>query len=202
MILDIAIEEFAANPYPNVSISLIVERAGIAKGSFYQYFEDKADLYLHLIGMFMQEKAKFLAETPPPDPDMGIFEYMRWIARVGAGFEFSNPQLAEIAGRALLEEVPLPDETLKLVRSGSKEFFQDLIQKGIQNGEIDPEVDVDAAVYIFNTVIMGLGQYILDRVGITKQEIVSGERSPLDSPAGEEAYDAVIDLLERGIGTK
>ena len=44
LILDIAIDEFAENDFANVSISRIVARAGIAKGSFYQYFEDKDDL--------------------------------------------------------------------------------------------------------------------------------------------------------------
>ena len=34
-ILDVVIDEFADNDYANVSISRIVARAGIAKGSFY-----------------------------------------------------------------------------------------------------------------------------------------------------------------------
>ena len=42
-ILDIVIKEFSDNDYKNVSVSRIVKRAGIAKGSFYQYFEDKKD---------------------------------------------------------------------------------------------------------------------------------------------------------------
>ena len=45
-IFDILLEEFAENDYNSVSISRIVNRAGIAKGSFYQYFEDKKDLFL------------------------------------------------------------------------------------------------------------------------------------------------------------
>ena len=45
-ILDAAIQEFAANPYDVASISNIVRKVGIAKGSFYQYFEDKKDLVI------------------------------------------------------------------------------------------------------------------------------------------------------------
>ena len=48
-ILDVVIDEFADNDYANVSISRIVARAGIAKGSFYQYFEDKEDLSGYLV---------------------------------------------------------------------------------------------------------------------------------------------------------
>ena len=45
-ILDAALEEFAAYPYDQASVNRIVARAGIPKGSFYQYFENKKDLYL------------------------------------------------------------------------------------------------------------------------------------------------------------
>ncbi len=47
-ISELAIAEFANADYDNASISNIVKQAKIAKGSFYQYFEDKADLYLYL----------------------------------------------------------------------------------------------------------------------------------------------------------
>ena len=39
--LNIAIKEFAEHPYNTASISEIVRQAGIAKGSVYQYFENK-----------------------------------------------------------------------------------------------------------------------------------------------------------------
>ena len=42
-LINIAIEEFAENDYQTASISRIVANAGIAKGSFYQYFENKED---------------------------------------------------------------------------------------------------------------------------------------------------------------
>jgi AcrR family transcriptional regulator len=68
LILDLAIEEFAERDYKSASISNIVARAGIAKGSLYQYFEDKHDLYLYLIELAGEEKKVFLASHPPPDP--------------------------------------------------------------------------------------------------------------------------------------
>lgn len=45
----IALEEFADRDYDGASVSRVVARAGIAKGSIYQYFIDKKDLYLHLV---------------------------------------------------------------------------------------------------------------------------------------------------------
>lgn len=40
----------------------IVERSGIAKGSFYQYFEDKKDAYFYLVDRLFQRKIQ--AVTP------------------------------------------------------------------------------------------------------------------------------------------
>ena len=41
--------EFSSKPYEEVSINDIVERSGISRGSFYLYFEDKWDIYSHLL---------------------------------------------------------------------------------------------------------------------------------------------------------
>ena len=48
-ILDISVEEFYQQGYEKASISRIVDTAGIAKGSFYQYFEGKEDLFRYIV---------------------------------------------------------------------------------------------------------------------------------------------------------
>lgn len=42
-------KEFARVPIENVSIKKIVEEADIARGSFYQYFENKEDLLIYIL---------------------------------------------------------------------------------------------------------------------------------------------------------
>ena len=44
-IIDAAIEQFAELHYSKVTVDQIVKSAGIPKGSFYQYFENKDDLF-------------------------------------------------------------------------------------------------------------------------------------------------------------
>ena len=48
-IIENSLKEFALNEYQTASISNIVTDLGIAKGSFYRYFESKKDLYFYLI---------------------------------------------------------------------------------------------------------------------------------------------------------
>lgn len=48
-ILESAWEEFMRVPYSEASINRIIRNAEIPRGSFYQYFADKEDLFLYLI---------------------------------------------------------------------------------------------------------------------------------------------------------
>jgi AcrR family transcriptional regulator len=43
-LLDAAMKEFGSKPFEVASINRILEEAGFSKGSFYYYFDDKADL--------------------------------------------------------------------------------------------------------------------------------------------------------------
>lgn len=49
IIIEISKKEFSNNLFENVSINKIIKEAGISRGSFYTYFNDKEDLYKFLI---------------------------------------------------------------------------------------------------------------------------------------------------------
>jgi AcrR family transcriptional regulator len=44
-ILETAAEDFAARGFEGVSLNQLIDRLGMSKGSFYYYFDDKADLF-------------------------------------------------------------------------------------------------------------------------------------------------------------
>jgi AcrR family transcriptional regulator len=48
-LVELAVAEFAEQPYRAASVSRVVSRAGVAKGSMYQYFANKRDLYAWLV---------------------------------------------------------------------------------------------------------------------------------------------------------
>ncbi len=48
-IIQAAIKELSSAPFAETSINKIVKEAGISRGSFYMYFEDKYDLTLYLL---------------------------------------------------------------------------------------------------------------------------------------------------------
>lgn len=54
-LLNAGFEEFSRVPASEASISNIIKIAGIPRGSFYQYFEDKFDLQAYLVMQFSQK---------------------------------------------------------------------------------------------------------------------------------------------------
>ena len=62
--LEAAWEEFTSVPFEEASINKIVRRARIPRGSFYQYFSDKEDLFFYIqksmLGHFMAEYIRVL----------------------------------------------------------------------------------------------------------------------------------------------
>lgn len=49
-LIEAAWEEFTQNSFSDVSINQIIRAAGIPRGSFYQYFADKGDLFFFFAG--------------------------------------------------------------------------------------------------------------------------------------------------------
>jgi AcrR family transcriptional regulator len=65
-LLDAATYEFAAHGYDDASINRILLAAGFSKGSFYYYFDDKADLAVAVLERWAKRYEKIFDETPPP----------------------------------------------------------------------------------------------------------------------------------------
>ena len=199
LILDCAIEEFAQKDYDSASISQIVARAGIAKGSLYQYFTDKSDLYRYLLDLAAQKKAEMLAEAQPATPDAGLFTTLRWLFQEMARFELRYPQLAKIGYRAAYGKSPLPDETLTRGKQATQQFFADLVERGKRSGEIRPEVDTAGAAFIFSAVLSQMGEFLAARAGIPVGEIGSSGRYPVQDAQVQETFDQLMSILQFGL---
>ena len=61
-LVDAAWEEFSADSFAQASINQIVHRARIPRGSFYQYFSDKEDLFWYLMGEMREYFIRALRE--------------------------------------------------------------------------------------------------------------------------------------------
>lgn len=89
-ITDAFLREFAIKTFDEASLTVVVKKLGIAKGSVYQYFEDKLDLFRFLIGECTQVKQQYVASIRREDyPD--YWSYFRELYEGGYHFDAENP---------------------------------------------------------------------------------------------------------------
>jgi len=81
-LLDIAYRMFISKGYENTSVDDIIEAAGIAKGTYYYYFESKEQMLEEVIGMMIDKEtgeasAILSAPVPVPQKIVGIIASIR-----------------------------------------------------------------------------------------------------------------------------
>lgn len=196
-ILDLAITEFSKYPYDVASISNIVRDAGISKGSFYNYFEDKKDLYKYLVELTSEEKRNSLSELPAPEPNAKLFDYLRWQLISAVYFEINEPRLAKIAFRAFIEEIPFPEMTEELRRRGTTQLFKQLIAQGLLHGDVNPGVDPDMAAFILESIYYQFGKYFIQRLGLTEEDFKDDHF--YTSEKVQQLLDNLMEIIEFGM---
>ncbi|MCI6654054.1 MAG: TetR/AcrR family transcriptional regulator [Clostridium sp.] len=75
-IMAAAEREFLENSFEAASINHIIKEAAIPRGSFYQYFEDKKDIFLYIVNTHKNEAFGFV-ESFIKDSDGDVFSFMR-----------------------------------------------------------------------------------------------------------------------------
>lgn len=190
--LAIALDEFAHNDYNTASVSKIVEKAGIAKGSVYQYFEDKQDLFMYLLEVANQEMMGVIQQTPPPNPNADFFETLRWQMSVTVQASLKYPVHAQLARRAYSAPLPFRDAILEKTKKVREEHFQAMVASAQTDGYLDPNLDPAIVSFMIQGLMSDLGSFLQAKFGKRKRDWVS-------LPEVGEVFDQVIEVLKRGL---
>jgi len=159
-IIDAAIDQFSKLHYRNVTIDNIVNNAGIPKGSFYQYFNNKDDLYIFLFTELGDTKINLFEQLKTEIEKISFREYIiKYIAGlkkleatssriVQLKQEFLNECPQEIKKRILKEEMP---KSIKL--------FEEVIDEYIKKGEFRNDLNSKSASYVTVMSLSNLEYY-------------------------------------------
>lgn len=199
-LIDIAVEEFANNEYHNASISRIVAQAGIAKGSIYQYFADKQDMFLFLLDLSNKQRLAFVQNEPPPAPDMDFWQTLRWQIGASTRAALAYPLLTRLFLRAMQSQVPFRDQMLGDMKALAGQHWRALVQQGIDQGTVDPAIDPQLAVMLLTATFNELGNYVHQRLEINSTNLHEMDVALFQTPEVERIFDDVIWMLRRGIG--
>lgn len=82
-------------------------------------------------------------------------------------FQLHNPRLAQIGYKAIFNAAPLPNETMQVIRRGGYAYFKQMVEAGIADGSLDPQVDADIAAFPLNAAFTDLGRRLMERFTIS-----------------------------------
>lgn len=199
IILEAAIAEFGNHSYEAASISHIVSRAKIAKGSFYQYFEDKQDLYLYLVDRALEARNLFIATAKLPSIQSGFFVYLRALFQAVLEFQLAHPALTQILFRGPNHgDVPFREEVFKRTKASSIAYMRQHVQAAIAQGQLSADINPDVAAFTIVTVSSELRSFIPTYLGLNVNQLVK-DGPDLDQEAIGKVLDDFICMLERGI---
>lgn len=161
-IIRAAIDQIAEFHYSKVTINSIVKAAKIPKGSFYQYFENKDDLYTYLFTDFGDTKLDLFEGLKLKIPKIDFKEYMIEYIKELKRLEFSNDQITHLK-KEFLNECPqhIKKEIFKIEMPKSLKAFKEVIEAYVHKGEFRKDLDAKIAAYVMVMSISNLEHYDL-----------------------------------------
>ena len=184
-----AIEEFGGYSFDSSSVNRIVEKAEIAKGSFYQYFTDKKDLYKHIMDLIITKKLEHMSPLLQNPFGLDVFTLLHELYASGLSFALSNPALLEIGNKLLSDPShELYGEILAENKEKSDQLFLHILRAAESRGEIRRGLDLSLVAYLLTTLNIAVSDYYTERTA--RREY---------SPDMMEDIDKFIDIVRCGI---
>ena len=197
-----AIAEFAERPYAEASLSEVARRARVPKGSVYQYFEDKLDLYRWLLTEEVpRRKRAFLG-----DADAGGDFWARLEVRIERGMAFlvEHPLLARLSAAAADPSANAEVRGLhKAICEAGIVELRGVLADGAAAGALSAP-DLDTAARFVSTVIgPGLTDVILRELGCELHEVLASDalRARLGPALRRRLARQAVDFIRGGVGT-
>jgi AcrR family transcriptional regulator len=197
-----AIVEFSDRTYAEASLSQIAVRARIPKGSFYQYFENKLDLYRWLLAEEAPRlKREFLGQTRPAD-DFWI--RLETVIERGMAFLVEHPRLARLSAAAAdpsgMAEVRGLHQAI--CDSGLAEL-RAVLEQGMKSGALKGALNLDTATRLVATIIgPGLTDVVLAELGAELHEVLASDslRGRLGPRRRQRLARETVDFIRTGLG--
>lgn len=199
----LALEEFAQQDFQSASISNLVKRMGIAKGSIYQYFNDKLDLYLYLKRHCEAIKLRYVYGVRREDfPD--FWAYFRALFIHGIPFDLEHPLESQFLYRiGTKESSPQVRGFLDEWKAQGKAMFRQLVQYEQSQGHLRQDMDIEVIVHFLITASMSIADLLQSKYQLNFDQNLA-EGKPLFGGNAAELEAAVSDLiavLRHGLGT-
>lgn len=205
-VIDAAVEEFAAQPYARATLDRIAAAAGVPKGSLYQYFGGKADLYRWLLTEHLPARKLATITASQPGDDASIWEVFEQSFLAGVRFTIAEPELARLGGRFVREPALEPElaAIAETHQQASREWLHALLERGQRQGEVRADLPLDVAAGLLMTMSADLPRMLAARMGMSLPDFLDRPEA-VASLTDEDLRELVRDILavlRHGVGTE
>ncbi|GAB6190014.1 TetR/AcrR family transcriptional regulator [Marinitoga arctica] len=159
-IIDAAIKEFSIYSFSKSSVNRIVKNSGIAKGSFYQYFEDKKDLYKYIINLIANVKMQYLNDVAINSNDSDFFSLMRRMVDASMKMIRDYPDFAQIGYKFLYESQEFIEDIIGDLDKKGENFMEMLIERSKEKNEIYENLDTSFLSFLISKMNYFILEYI------------------------------------------
>lgn len=182
-----ALREFASHNYAQASLSAIVKALGIAKGSMYQYFADKEELYLYVVKWAHQRMMHHLEQQIPVAvlAHGDVFTILRHYFRARMALVTTFPIETQLIQRALRDSGPQLVHVQHIGIDSQHRFVEELVMNGIANRSLKSKFDPQVYQFVIQTLIVNSGSFL--------------QQAADDPEAAQAFFDQLVLLLDQGM---
>ena len=148
-----ALDEFSEYGFDASNLNRIVERGKFAKGSFYQYFENKKDLYFHLIDTLVNKKRQYLTPVLDNYRDFSFQHNLKELFRLGLEFSADDPKLQKLGEDFSTMQPSFVKEFNEKYNPESADIFAELLTHAQEKGETQENIDIQISSFSIPSLI-------------------------------------------------
>ncbi|KLO25443.1 TetR/AcrR family transcriptional regulator [Mycobacterium haemophilum] len=145
-IVEAAEAEFGAHGFSNGSLNVIARRAGVAKGSLFQYFADKRDLYAFVADIASQRVRSYVEHLiRERDPNRPFFEFLTDLLDAWVAYFADHPHERALHAAATLEvDTDARISVRTVIHRHYLDVLRPLVRDAAARGELRAPCDTDA----------------------------------------------------------
>jgi AcrR family transcriptional regulator len=145
-VLAAAESEFATNGFSRGSLNVIAREAGVAKGSLFQYFDDKIDLFAHLSERAVDRIGETMtARVDALDWSAGFFPAYTQLVDDWVDYFVEHPVDRALSAAVFLEPDPDARSAARAIIDRSLlGFLRPLLESARDDGWLRADADLDA----------------------------------------------------------
>ncbi len=194
-ILDVAMDEFSEHGYQGASVSRMVRRLGIAKGSMFTYFGSKDGLFEYVFERAVGLFSGSLRRVRDTSQDQDVFARIRQSLEAGVRFIDNNPRIYRIYLKMLFQEnFPGRERFLTTARLYSAKYLRPFVVQGQERGELRRELDADWVVFFLDALM----DRFLQAYAVPYMDAGTGLHN---APAAqlEQRLDELMNIIRQGL---